>query len=199
MNIRLFVAIGLLAPCATAVGEDSPYCAFEVKVSTPSGTPRSKVPVLLIQNHQKTFYETVTNANGLARLCVAPLEAVDIVVGFDVCGLVSVRNLHPKWPETKLVFVTFEENPCDHFSVSQSCQVLLHIQDDHGRPMAGARFKPDPMSTDSGSEVSDSLGRLFRLVKRRNKVEGFIRGARGEQARISLICLDDVEIKVLLH
>jgi hypothetical protein len=115
---RVAVVIGFLAVCAPPAAAQSTYCAFEVKVSTPSGAPRSKVPVLLIREHKTTFSETNTDASGLARLCDAPLEAVDIVVGFDVCGLVSVRNLHSMWPETKRIFVTFEENPCDHFNLA---------------------------------------------------------------------------------
>lgn len=202
MNIvtttRVLVVIGFLAVCVPTVVGESVYCAFEVKVTTPSGTPRPKVPVLLIRQNT-TFSETATDANGLARLCDAPLQAVDIAVGVDVCGLVMVRNLHSMWPETKRVFVTFAENPCDHFTVPEYCQVLLRIQDEEGRPVVGARLDEKPLSRNSGSNSSDDLGRLFRLVKRYDKLEGIVRGGRGQQARVSVLCKDDVELKVILH
>jgi hypothetical protein len=193
---RAFVVIGLLAiSVRTAAAE---YCAFEVKVTTSSGTPRPKVPVLLVREHN-TLYETVSDASGLARLCDAPLEAIDIVVGFDVCGLITVGNLHSMWPETKRIFVTFEENPCNHFVFAEYCQVLLRVQDDHGRPVAGARFNGKSFRKKSGSDVSDPLGRLFNLVKRGDKLEGIVSGEGGTRASISVRVTDDVELKVVLQ
>jgi hypothetical protein len=154
---------------------ETSYCAFEVKVVTASGTPRSKVPVQLIRDKTEVF-GTSTDAYGLARLCDSPLESVDIAVGFDVCGLVTVRNLYSMWPKTKQVFVIFEENPCSHFVAAPYVQVLMRIQDHQGRPVAGAQFDEDSPSMGSGSEASGE-----------------------ERAPVSVLCSDDVELKIVLH
>ncbi len=175
------------------------YCAFEVKVTTAAGTPRPNVPVFLIREHKTTFSDATTDESGLARLCDAPLEAVDVVVGFDVCGLVTVRNLHSLWPDTKRINVIFEEHPCEHFALAEYCQVLLRVQDTEGRAVAGVRFSGDLDNKGSGSDVSDNLGRIFRLVKRHGKLEGVVKAERGGQARVSLLVTDDTELKLVLH
>jgi hypothetical protein len=100
-----------------AVARDS-YCAFEVTVRTPSGDPISKIPVALIQARATTFSETATDASGIARLCDAPLEYMDIIVGRDICGSVMVRHLAPTWPDMRPVYVTYVDAPCDHFGVA---------------------------------------------------------------------------------
>src|ERR1035441_6701021 len=100
MRTSVLVVICVLSACAPVIAAESSYCAFEVKVTTKSGAPRPKIPVILISGHKYTLVETQTDENGMARICDSPLEAVDIAVGFDVCGLVTVRNLHPLWPET---------------------------------------------------------------------------------------------------
>jgi hypothetical protein len=153
----------------------------------------------LIRELKSKFSETNTDAKGLARLCDAPLEAVDIVVGFDVCGLVTVRDLHSKWPETKRIYVTFEENSCDHFALSEFVQVLMRVQDNQGRPVAVARFSTQSLDKGSGSDVSDRLGRIFRLARRNSKLEGVVQEVAGGQARIAVLCSDDIEMKVILH
>lgn len=73
---------------------DQPYCAFEVKVSKPSGVPFANVPVIMVQRNAQ-LAETRTNTNGEARLCDAPLSSVDIMVGFERCGAVLVREVKP--------------------------------------------------------------------------------------------------------
>ncbi len=80
-----------------AAAQDT-WCAFEVKVSTPSGSPVPEVPVALIRGRKTTFSQTTTDANGVARLCDAPLENVDINVGFDMCNAVLVGYLAPRGP-----------------------------------------------------------------------------------------------------
>jgi hypothetical protein len=198
MRPQVLVLMGVLFACVPIVVAESTYCAFEVKVTTKSGAPRSQVPVLLVRGRNGTFLETRSDANGVARLCDAPLEAVDIAVGFDVCGLVVVRNLHSLWPKTKRLFVTFEENPCNHFVLAEYCQVLLRVQDQEGRPVAGVRFNGSLPQESSGSDTSDELGRIFRLVKREARLEGAVRGNRERQASVSALVTDDVEIKVIL-
>jgi hypothetical protein len=199
MRAPVLAVAGLLFGIVQTATAESTYCAFEIKVTAKSGVPRSKVPVILVRGHNSTLLETLTDANGVAKLCDAPLgEAVDIAVGSDVCGLVTVRNLHPLWPETKRVFVTFEDNPCNHFVAAEYCQVLLRVQDQDGRPVAGVRFNGRLPSKGTGSDSSDELGRIFRIVKRDAKLEGVVSGERGKQAPISILVTGDVELKVVL-
>lgn len=199
MRAAVLLLTGFIFACLAIIAAEPTYCAFEVKVTTKSGVPRSDVPVILVRGHTSTVLETHTDMNGLARLCDAPLEALDIAVGSDVCGLVTVRNLHSLWPDTKRIFVTFDEHPCNHFVPAEYCQVLLRVQDDEGPPLAGVRFNASPSERSSGSDVSDELGRIFRLVKRDETLKGVITGQRGSQARISTLVTDDVEIKVVFH
>jgi hypothetical protein len=191
--------LGLRFFAVSVRAAETEYCAFEVNVTTSSGTPRPKVPVLLTREHKSMLSEAVSDANGRARLCDAPLEAVDISVGFDVCGLVTILNLHSMWPDTKRIFVTFEDNPCNHFVAAEYCQVLLRVQDDHGRAVVGARFSGKPFRRESGSDVTDHLGRLYHLVKRGDRFEGSVRGAGGANASISVPVTDDLELKVVLR
>jgi hypothetical protein len=174
------------------------YCAFEVKVSAPSGSPVSKVPVVLVVKHTTSFAETTTDENGVARLCDAPLEPVDIAVGSDICGLVLVRNMHDTWPESRKVYVTYVDAPCDHFGVAPNCLILLRIQDDDGRRISGARFEPKSQ-IGSGSNVSDSFGRIFQFFKKRERLEGIVIKSGYSPVPISELCLDNQEVKVVLR
>ena len=97
----------------------------------------------------------MTDAKGVARICDAPLESVDIAVGFDACGLVMVRSLHPKWPDTIKLFVTFEDNPCEHFALSEFCQVLVRVKDPTGKPIPGVRFVARDQKSGTGTDVAD--------------------------------------------
>jgi hypothetical protein len=138
------VALIAIAACLPTCIAEQAYCAFEVKVTSSHGKPRSGVPVVVVQNRTTTFLQGITDANGLARLCDAPLESVDIAVGFDVCGLVLVKHLHQKWPETIRLFVTFDDHPCEHFVPPEFCHVLLRVRDPRGSALPGARFLPRP-------------------------------------------------------
>ncbi len=180
-----------------AVAQDT-YCAFEVTVRSPSGTPMSEVPVALIQGHKTTFYETTTDANGVARLCDSPLENVDIIVGFDMCKSVMVRFMMPTWPDTQRISVTYVKTFCGFASFKPDCVVTLRIQDDAGHPVIGARFNWKSTAS-SGSTVSDSFGRLFRSLKRREILKGVVIKDAFEPAPISIKCEDDVEVKTVLH
>ncbi len=179
--------------------DDSPYCAFEVKVSTPSGIPVNKLPVIMVRERKETLFETTTDEKGVARICDAPLEFVGIVVGRDVCGSVQVNRLKFNWPGIQRVFITFVDNPCDHMEVRPERQVLLRVQDEKGQPLADARFEVSSASMGGGSTLSDSLGRLFRVVKARGVIEGVVTKQGKEPAHISLKATDDLELKVVLR
>lgn len=195
---RLFMLAGLYTLFSPLGVAQATYCAFEVRVSTPSGIPVPDVPVALIRERKTTFSQTKTNANGVARLCDAPLENVDIFVGFDMCNSVLVGYLMPRWPDTQHVFVTYVKTFCGFVSSNPDCQILLRIQDEAGRALAGARFDGKD-SASSGFDVSDVFGRLFRSLKTGEKLVGIVTKAGSAPARISVQCTDDLELKVVMH
>jgi hypothetical protein len=181
--------------CSAA--ERSTYCAFEVKVATPAGAAISNIAVYLVRNMRTTLYSATTDANGIARICDAPLEHLDIGVGSDLCGSVVVQHLPPSWPETRHVFVTYVKTPCHHFTFPSECRVLLRIQDHDGHPLRDALLEGLP--SDEGVNASDVFGRVFRLVKRGKKFEGVITKEGWLPARVTQVCEDDVEVKVVLR
>lgn len=170
---KLLMCLGVLALCFVLRAEDVNYCSFEVKVRTPSGSPVVNVPVAMIKRHTVAISETKTTENGLARLCDAPLEPVDIVVGYDLCGSVLVRNVRPTWPITHRIFVTYVETWCAHVTPESNCPVLLRVQDDKGKPISGARLKETPIRV-TVPEKTDVFGRLLRNLKQGEKIEGAI-------------------------
>src|SRR5260370_10638082 len=127
MIARLFMLTGFSVLLIALAPAQDTYCAFEVTVRTQSGTPMSEVPVALIRGHKTTFYETTTDANGVARLCDAPLENVDIIVGFDMCKSVMVRFLMPTWPDTQRISVTYVKTFCGFASFKPNCVVSFRI------------------------------------------------------------------------
>jgi hypothetical protein len=169
----LFTLAGILILFVVPARAEVTYCAFEVKVTPPSGSPVSAVPVHLIRQQRTTISDTISDANGVARICDAPLEPVDIGVGFDVCGSVLVRAVKPTWPAIRKIFVTYAQTPCDRFVFEDRCQVWLRIQDEEGRLVVGARFEGKPSSA-PGSDVSDHFGRLFRSIKTGEALDGVV-------------------------
>jgi hypothetical protein len=192
----LLRAAWLLPLLATSAGAQSMYCALNVIVRSPSGSPVPNLPVVLVRKDGSPFLETTTAGNGVARLCDAPFESIDIFVGRDVCGAVRVQNLRPKWPVTQRVAITYQSVACDHFNVDPECQVLLRVRDETGKPISGARL--EGMRSGSGSGLSDTLGRIFWSIKRWGHLEGVVAHEGLKSAGISTQCVDDTELTVVL-
>src|SRR5258708_27031060 len=97
-NLILALLPGIICECICfpqgPIGVASPvYCAYEVKVSTPLGRPISNLPVAMMTRSKELFFETRTDETGVARICDAPLEFIDLIVGMDICGAVHVNRL----------------------------------------------------------------------------------------------------------
>jgi len=194
--------IGILTICALAASAAEPtYCAYEVKVSGASGAPLAKIPVGMVQRESQ-IASAWTDTQGMARLCDAPLHPVDIVIGMSRCGLVVVRNVKPAWPKTRQVFAIYVETPCNEFVFADHCQILLRVQDEDGQPVAGARFDGIPADKPN-SHVSDTFGRIFRTVKRGERLNGQIIRDGWEPTLVSEACLplgdQDLERKVIMR
>ena len=112
-RISLFLMAGLLISLANSAKGASDYCAFEVKVTDPSGAPLAGIPVAMIQQDDKEFGREVrTDHDGRARLCDAPMQQVSIIVGLDICGAVAVKAVRASWPATERLFITYEPKGC---------------------------------------------------------------------------------------
>ena len=194
------IVLVLLGAFVSLFGQSTPYCAFEVYFEAPEGRPIAHVPVALLRADKTTFSESLTDARGIARVCDAPLEYLDIAVGVDVCGSVIVRHLPPNWPDSRRVHVTYAETPCNHVAVPPTCRVLLRIRDAAGNPVMGARFEPARPGT-RGMDVSDAFGRVYRTVDRGSSLCGVVVKDAVRSAPISERCTDqeNVELRVVLR
>ena len=192
----------LLVSCVPlTAAEGATYCAYEVRVNEPSGKPFAGVPILLVHNGAQ-IAETRTDATGKARICDAPLDAVSIAVGFDICGSVVVRDLVPLWLRTRQVFVTYVRSTCGEFvSFPADCHLLVRVVDDKGRFLPGARLGPKTLEIGSGADVSDEFGRMFRYLKEHEKLDGVVTKEGYGSSPLSTKCSigADTEMKVILR
>ncbi|HSR07933.1 MAG TPA: hypothetical protein VLM42_12335 [Bryobacteraceae bacterium] len=132
----------------------------------PSNRPAAKVPVG-IARQRDTYAQTFTDANGVARICDAPIDPVDVFIGHDACGLVVIKGVKPLWIETKKLFVTYASSTCGDFTTfPKNCHTILRIKDQSGHPIAGAHIG------DKEPTLSDSLGRIFRTIEEQQTLEG---------------------------
>ena len=190
-------AIAFLLVCAPIATAGTNYCAFEIKVTEPSGTPAAKVPVAIIYKDTQ-IAEARTDESGTAWLCDAPLDAVNIAVGFDICGSVLLKKIRPLWLRTRQVSITYARSSCEEFIFAKSCHLLLRAEDDRGRPVAGARFEAAGSWTASELGLSDSFGRFFLSLKGAEEVRGLVTKRDYEPASVSQTCdpRDDPEMEV---
>src|SRR5580658_7426226 len=93
------VAIWLL-PVGNILAAEPSYCAYRVKVSDPQGAPVARVATVVIASGSP-IAEKLTDKDGTAEFCDAPLRPVDISVGFAGCGLVINKGVKPRWLQTR--------------------------------------------------------------------------------------------------
>jgi hypothetical protein len=182
-------------------GQTTQYCAFEIKVVRLSGAPAQGIPVAIIHDRREVL-DTCTDSEGIASLCDSPLGFVDIVVGFDKCGAVTLNRLRAQWPSPVRATVLYEDAWCDHFAaLPDRCQVLIRAKSSAGSAVAGARIE----RTNAGAALpaSDALGRLFFSLKPGEAVEGFVAHSGFGRAAVSVRCTQDgprdVEQAAVLH
>jgi hypothetical protein len=191
LRSKIVIGIGLFL--ATAANGAAQYCAFDVRVSSPAGTPLDGIPVAVIQQNGKEFGSEVrTDTLGLAKLCDSPMGRVSIIVGLDICGLVTIRNISPSWPDTKQLRVTYKPEHCNHFGpAAPSCTILLRILDNDARPIPDAMWKPEGKSGRSTS--SDEFGRIFQSVDVGRVLLGILTGHGFAPINVSVPCVADGE------
>lgn len=175
------------------------FCAFEVSVITPTGSPAAGLSVSMIRvDNKKTFASVITGPTGIVKLCDAPVVPVSLMVSSRQCGSVAIEPITPDWPRTQRLVVIHNPIKCQEFNPTPNCQALLRIYDESGRPLQGARFETKfPMGP--SSPVSDSLGRLFLSVRRMEVLEGSIVKDGFRPMSFSEECRDDIESKIQMR
>jgi hypothetical protein len=93
-----WIVILSCAAASAARTDGAPYCAYEVRVNKPSGLPFANTPVGIVDKGTQIGTGT-TDANGVARLCDAPVHKIDIAVGTVGQGLTIVRASSPLGPK----------------------------------------------------------------------------------------------------
>ncbi len=201
--VRLQIALGFgVCLVAAASGADQ-YCAFAVKVSSPSGRPLAGIPAVIIQRESKEFGdEARTDGLGIAKLCDAPLEPVTIIVGFDMCGAVAIKNVTPSWPVTKQLYFTYVPEGCNHFGPwASSCTILVRVRDEDARPILDAAWTAEGISGRSTS--SDAFGRILQSVDVGGELRGVLTKRGFAPARVSVPCEPDgarlIEREITMH
>jgi len=185
--IRLQTVIGLGFYLVTAASGADQYCAFSIKVSSPSGRPLSGIPVAMIQGESKEFGPEVrTDGSGRAKLCDAPLEPVTIIVGLDMCGAVAIKRVTPSWPVTKQLHYTYVPEGCNHFGAVSSCTILIRVRNEEARPILGAAWTAEGISGRSTS--SDEFGRILQSVEVGRDLRGVLTERGFAPERVSVPC-----------
>ena len=173
LSATLSAVLSALAAQAVPTEPPGSYCAFEITVRSPDGSPVGLVPVFAAQRGSQ-FARTSTDAAGIARICDVPGEQIDIEVGPPRhCGTVHVRDLIPDWLETFHVLVTYRTCGRPEFIPPTGCLITLRVKDSQSRPVLGAVLDAPSASPSvfRQTQVSDEYGRIFRYVKEGETVD----------------------------
>ncbi len=162
----LALSVLVLAPLTSAAQDQSNYCAFEIAVSSPAGSPIAGVGVSLQRRGGQVYSTTTTSERGIASICDAPDGLVDIEVGGHLCGAVAVRYLKQYWMKTRRVSITYENCSGEEWVPLGGCLRTIRVVDEHGALLKGVLFdQPDKRSRSREQTwVSDQFGRIFRFV-----------------------------------
>ena len=188
----ILTALLLLTPFASSAAQSSDeYCAFQIYVNTPASKPSANTPVAGLDQNGAVFATAVTNAQGIARVCDAPKDLVDIQIGGSLCGAVTVRYLKPYWMKTRQVFVTYQNCAGEEWAVPGGCLVTIRVRDAKGNPLPGAFLEKaiDQPAAREQTNHSDQFGRIFRFVEYGSTLEatvvkeGYVAKALKEQCR----------------
>lgn len=198
-NLIVLAMVFSASPVLAAQGD---YCAFRVTVISPSRKPVSQVAVGMVQGEKKVFAEAVTDGEGIAELCDAPLGYVDIVVGNSQCGTAVVRNLRALWMETQTVSVIYQQYFCEGFVFPEACHITFRVQDEAGHPVAGARLRSASPGVDN-DRASDQYGRIFQALQPGATIKGEVEKAGYGAAEVTRTCIlreePDFEVDLIVH
>lgn len=164
-----------LLPVLMAAQSEGDVCYFEVAVTSAKGAPVIGASVSGVhQQSGRTFNQTFTDKQGVARICDAPEGLVDILVGGNLCGAVAVRYLKPYWMRTRRISVSYENCSGDEWVLPGGCLLTLRIEDQKGTPLSGVLFDSEDKRSKlrEQTQLSDQFGRIFRFVNYGESLSG---------------------------
>ncbi len=109
MDAAFVVLAILLALPVRSAQPPEIYCAFEVVVKSPTGVPVVGAGVAGLDQNGVKFGTALTDAQGVVRFCDAPSGLIEINVGGNLCGAVSVRYLSAYWLRDAACFYYLQE------------------------------------------------------------------------------------------
>jgi hypothetical protein len=190
METALALLAMLLALPVRSAQPPEIYCAFEVVVKSPTGDPVVGAGVSGLDQNGVKFGTALTDAQGVVRFCDAPSGLIEINVGGNLCGAVSVGYLSAYWLETRRVFITYKRCS-DDWWVPGRCLLTVRVRDEHNAPVSGAALlptrKPKP-ATPKSTEISDRYGRLFFEVNYGDTLEGVLSKAGYAAQPVTAAC-----------
>ncbi len=168
------VCLGLSRPPARG----AEYCAFQVTVRSPSGTPvRSVLVEELKQDTDELVAQASTDQHGVARICEAPsVGLVKIRVGGKLCGSAVVAYLKPYWMSTRDVHLTYENCQGEEWFPLGGCGLTIRVRDETNAPLPGVQFETADRQPKQRAQTStsDAFGRIFRFMNYGDVLEGRI-------------------------
>lgn len=172
-NPLLVIGMALI-PVPLSAQSQPGYCAFSVTVKSPEGHPVAGARVEGLREDGEVFGSGVTDEIGVGRICDAPAGLVDLRVGGQLCGAVTIGHLRPYWMETRHVYITYANCSGEEWAPPGGCQLVLRIVDGDNSPIGGVLFA-EPGARQGGialSAASDAFGRLFRFIRYGETVTG---------------------------
>lgn len=163
IGVWTLLAQPMQGPNGSRVGL-SDYCAFEVAVHSPDGRPVVGTEAVERSSNGAVIESALTDRQGVARLCDAPIGLVDIEVGGRRCGAVSVRYLRSWWLKPRRVSVTYQSCAGEEWAVAGGCLLIIRVRDEQNAPIAGVLFESPNDQPRPQTRISDKLGRIFRFI-----------------------------------
>lgn len=143
-----------------AAEESQTYCAIEVYVTLPEGTPIN-LP-LELRDQGGGVVERVTPTEGRARFCDIGFGPHTIEIGGErECDHVSIGNVFDTWPVPRTIRAIFNPSCGAESLVRPSgCFVALRVKDIHGGPLHSVSVTGYAQQL-----LSDVYGRIYFVLK----------------------------------
>jgi hypothetical protein len=164
--IWLIAAILLGLPQWSAAQDPGAYCAFQIHVGSPTGSPVRDAPVSAADQNGFTVGTATSDENGDAAICDVPIGLIDIHVGDNRCGAVTVHYLKPDWLRPRRVWVTYQNCGGAEHTPPNGCSLTIRVRDSLGNPLTGVQFEgSDGLGPMEQTGKSDQYGRIFRAIR----------------------------------
>jgi len=184
----LLIGAGVLCRGLTYAEDQAAYCAFEVTVRSPRGEAIAGATVSELAMGGKIIGSSVTDRQGIARICDAPKGLVDIQVGDNRCGAVTVAYLKAYWLQTRRVSITYENCSGEEWAVAGGCLLTIRVKDQRNAPIPSVFFEDRNERPGPQTKLSDDSGRVFRFIKFGETMSGRLLKDRYLPQEISQAC-----------